>query len=71
MCKEVCDKMKSKNWKQFLENNETILRLKQSFRSEAHTLFPETVNKISLSTNDNKRMQILKRITTYSYDYGW
>ena len=48
-------------------HDETILRSQQRFRSEAHNVLTENVNKIALRANDNKRLQIFDGIT---YSYG-
>ena len=50
-------------------NNELILKLQQRFQSEAHNVYTEEVNKIALSSNDDKRLQACDGITTYPYGY--
>ena len=45
--------------------NEIILKSQQRFKSEGHCAYTEEVNKIVLSSNDNKRLQIFVRIRTY------
>ena len=47
--------------------NEIILKSQQRFKSEGHCVYTEEVNKIVLSSNDNKRLQIFVRIRTYPY----
>ena len=37
------------------------------FKSYNHDVYTEDVNKIALSSNDNKRLQSFDRITTYPY----
>ena len=37
-------------------NNEIILRSKQRFKSEAPNVYKEEINKIALSSNDDKRL---------------
>ena len=54
-----------KNW---LLNNEIILKPQQRFKSEAHHVYTEKINKSSLSSNDYKRLQTFVRITSYPYD---
>ena len=46
---------------------EIILKSQQRFKSEAHNVCPEEVNKIALSSNDDKRLQTCDRITSYPY----
>ena len=50
-----------------LFNDEVIIRSQQRFRSDHHRLYIEEVNKIALSSNDDKRLQTYDRITTYPY----
>ena len=53
------EEIEFKDYKTFLENNRTILRTYQKFTGEAYNVFTEKVNKVSLSTSDNKRIQAL------------
>ena len=39
-----------------------ILKSQQIFRSEKHIVFAEEVEKIALSTNDDKRIQLIDSI---------
>ena len=39
----------------------------QRFKSDYHNVYPEQVNKIALSSNDNKRSQKFDKITSYPY----
>ena len=48
-------------------NNEIILKSQQIFKSERHDVYTEQVNKIALSSNDDKRLQIFHRITSNPY----
>ena len=48
-----------KNWKK--------LKTQQRFKSERHNVFTEEINKIALSSNDDKRMQSIDSIETYAY----
>ena len=43
--------------KEFMRNNKSILKIQQRFKSERHNAFIEEINKIALSSNDDKRMQ--------------
>ena len=56
--------IKFNDYKDCLLNNEIILKSQQRFKSEAHN---EEVNKITLSSNDGKRLQTYDRITSYPY----
>ena len=44
-----------------------MYRLQQRFRSDHHKVYTEEVNKIALSSNDDKRIQTFDRVTTYPY----
>ena len=48
-------------------NDRVILKSQQRFRSYDHKVYTEEVNKIALSSNDDKRLQTFDRITTYPY----
>ena len=50
-----------------LLNNEIILKSQQKFKSERHNVYTEEVNKISLSSNEDKRLQTFERITSYPH----
>ena len=39
-----------------------MLQTQQRFKSERHNVFTEEINKISLSSNDDKRMQSIDSI---------
>ena len=47
--------------------NEVLLRAKHQFRSDHHKVYTEEVNKIALSSNDDKRIQTFDKVTTYPY----
>ena len=55
------------NYKVSLFNNKTTLKSQQRFKSDHHKVYTEEVNKIALSSNDDKRLQTFDRITTYPY----
>ena len=55
------------NYKDSLFNDKVILKSQQRFRSYDHKVYTEEVNKIALSSNDDKRLQTYDRITTYPY----
>ena len=41
--------------------------MQQRFKIERHNVFTEEINKIALSSNDDKRMQSIDSIETYAY----
>ena len=55
------------NYKDSLFNDEITLKLQQRFKSDHHKVYTEDVNKIALSSNDDKRLQRFYKITTYPY----
>ena len=44
-----------------------MLKTQQKFKGERHSFFTEEINKIDLSSNDNKRMQSIDLIETYAH----
>ena len=46
-------------------NNKVILKSQQRFKSEAHNVYTEEVNKIALSSNDDKILQTYNGITAH------
>ena len=54
------------NYKDSLFSNKTILKPLLRFKSDCHNMYTE-VNKIALSSNDDKRLQTFDRITTCPY----
>ena len=44
-----------------------ILKAQQRFKSETHNVFTEVINKIALSSNDDKTMQSIDLIDSYAY----
>ena len=59
--------LKFNDYKDCLLKNEIILKLQQRFKIEAHNVYAEEINKIALSSFDDKRLQIFDRITSYPY----
>ena len=55
------------NYKDSLFNDEVIIRSQQRFRSYNHKVYTEEVNKIALSSNDDKVMILFDRVATYPY----
>ena len=58
-------RLKFNDFKYCLLNNEIILKSQQRFKSERHDVCTEEINKIALSSNDNKRLQTFDRITSF------
>ena len=50
--------MRFNDYKNCILKNEIILKMQQIFKSEAHNAFSAKLNKISLSSNDGKRLQV-------------
>ena len=50
-----------------IRNNKLILKAQQRLKRERHNVFTEEINKIALSSNDDKRMQSIDSIETYGY----
>ena len=48
-------------------NNEIKLKPQQRFKNERHDVYTEEINKIVLSSNNDKRLQTFDRITLYPY----
>ena len=46
-----------KDQKDFMKNTKLILKTKQKSNSEMHNVFTEEINNITLSSNDDRRMQ--------------
>ena len=55
------------NYKDSLFNDKIILKSQQRFKSDHHRVYTEEVNKIVLSSNDDKRLQTFNKVTTYPY----
>ena len=59
--------IKFNDYKDCLLNYKVILKSQQRFKSETHDVYPENVNKIALSSNDDKRLSTFDKIATYPY----
>ena len=59
--------LKFNDYKDCLLNNKIILKSQQSEKSDRHDVYTEEINKIALSSNDDKRLQTYDRITSYLY----
>ena len=56
-----------KNHKNCLPKDKIVLKSKQRFKSDDHKVYTEEINKIALSSNDDKKLQTSDRIKTYPY----
>ena len=61
--------LKFEDYKKCLFGNELMLKSQQRFKSENHEVYMENINKIALSSNDDKRIVALDRIMSYPYGY--
>ena len=59
--------IKFKNYEDCLFKNKIILKSQQRFKIEEHNVYTEQINKIALSSNDDKRLQMFDIITIYPY----
>ena len=55
------------NCKESLFDNKIILKSQQRFKSNYHRVYTEEVNKITPSSNDDKKLQTYDPNTTYPY----
>ena len=56
-----------KNYTNCLFNNKIILKSQERFKSDCHNVYTEEIDKIALSSNDDKRLQTFDKITTHPY----
>ena len=59
--------LKFNDYKDSIFNKKTTLRLQQRFKSDNYTIYTKDVNKIAISSNDDKRLQTNNKIMTYPY----
>ena len=59
--------LKFNDYKDCLLNDKAVLKSQQRFKSERHDVYTKNVNKIELSSNNDKRLLIFNKITTYPY----
>ena len=55
------------NCKDCLFNEKIILKSRQVFKSDHHNVYTVEINKIALSSNDDKGLQTFDRVTTYPH----
>ena len=60
-------KIKFDDYRTCLFNNDSVLRSQEVFKSELHDVYTSKLNKIALSSNDDKRLQTYDKITTYPF----
>ena len=63
----IKQKLIFQNYKDCLLNNKTIYRSQKRFQSYNHDVYTEEVNKIALSSNNDKRIQTFDKVETYPY----
>ena len=61
--------IKFNDYKKCLLNDEVIFKSQQRFISKKHDVYTENINKIALSSNDDKRIVSSDKITSYPYGY--
>ena len=52
--------------KEIIKYKKAILKTQQRFKSERHNVFTEEINRVALSSNDDKIMQSIDLIETYA-----
>ena len=57
------------DYKNCLLKDEVVFKLQQRFRSKKHDVHTESINKMALSNNDDKRIVSSDKITSYQYGY--
>ena len=56
-----------KNYLDYLLNNKIRLKSQQILKTDCRNVYTEQINKIALSSNDDKRLQTFNIITSYPY----
>ena len=59
--------IKFNDYNKCLLNDEVILKSQQRFISKKHDVYTESINKIVLSNNDDKRIASSDKISSYPY----
>ena len=60
--------LKSNDYKNCLLNNKIILKSNQRFKRKVHNVFTEKINKVALTSIDDKRLQTFDKNASYYYD---
>ena len=55
------------NYTDCLLNDKILLKSQKRFKNDHHEVYTEEVNKLLLSSNDDKRLQTLDRVTTHPH----
>ena len=63
----IKQRLKFNDYKDCLLNNHIVLKSQQRFKNERHDVYTEEINKIAISSNDDKRLQTFDRITLYPF----
>ena len=61
--------IKFDDYKNCLLNGKVILKSQHRFISKGHGVYTENIDKIALSSNDDKRIVSSDKITSYPYGY--
>ena len=61
--------IKFNDYRKRLLNDEVMLQPQQRFISKKHDVYTENINEIALSNNDDKRIVLSNKITSYPYGY--
>ena len=61
--------IKFNDYKNCLLNGEVVSKSQQRFKSKGHDVYTENLNKIALSSNDDKRLVSSDKTTSYPYGY--
>ena len=61
--------IKFNDYKNCLLNGKAVLKSQQRFICKGHDVYTENINKIALSSNDDKRLITSDKITSYPYGY--
>ena len=59
--------IKFNNYADSLFNDKVLIKSQHRFESDHHNVHTEKINKIALSSNNDKRIQAADKITTYAY----
>ena len=61
--------IKFNDYENCLLNGEVLLKSQQRFKSKRHDVYTQNINKIALSSNNDKRLIASDKITSYPYGY--